>query len=91
MKEPKNSMYRQYKKLFGLDGVELEIEDAAFRAIAKQALERETGSRGLRSIMEGVMLKPMFEIPSDPTVKKLIVTEDAVLGKADPIRIKKAE
>ena len=91
MKEPKNSMYRQYKKLFGLDGVELEIEDAAFRAIAKQALERETGSRGLRSIMEGVMLKPMFEIPSDPTVKKLVVTEDAVLGKADPIRIKKAE
>ena len=91
MKEPKNSMYRQYKKLFGLDGVELEIEDAAFRAIAKQALERETGSRGLRSIIEGVMLKPMFEIPSDPTVKKLVVTEDAVLGKADPIRIKKAE
>ena len=91
MKEPKNSMYRQYKKLFGLDGVELEIEDGAFRAIAKQALERETGSRGLRSIIEGVMLKPMFEIPSDPTVKKLIVTEDAVLGKADPIRIKKAE
>ena len=91
MKEPKNSRYRQYKKLFGLDGVELEIEDAAFRAIAKQALERETGSRGLRSIMEGVMLKPMFEIPSDPTVKKLVVTEDAVLGKADPIRIKKAE
>ena len=91
MKEPKNSMYRQYKKLFGLDGVELEIEDGAFRAIAKQALERETGSRGLRSIIEGVMLKPMFEIPSDPTVKKLIVTEDAVLGKAEPIRIKKAE
>ena len=89
MKEPKNSMYRQYKKLFGLDGVELEIEDAAFRAIAKQALERETGSRGLRSIMEGVMLKPMFEIPSDPTVKKLVVTEDAVLGKAEPIKIKK--
>ena len=89
MKEPKNSMYRQYRKLFLLDGVELEIEDAAFRAIAKQALERETGSRGLRAILEGVMLKPMFEIPSDPTVKKLVITEDAVLGKAEPIRIKK--
>jgi len=89
MKEPKNSMYRQYKKLFALDGVELEIEDGAFRAIAKQALERETGSRGLRSIIEGGMLKPMFEIPSDPTVKKLIVTEDAVLGKGEPIKVKK--
>ena len=89
MKEPKNSMYRQYKKLFALDGVELEIEDGAFRAIAKLALERETGSRGLRSIIEGVMLKPMFEIPSDPTVKKLVITEDAVLGKGEPVRVKK--
>ena len=89
MKEPKNSMYRQYRKLFEYDGVELEIEEKAFHAIAKQALERDTGSRGLRAILENVMLKPMFEVPSDPTVGKLIITEDAVLGKADPIRVKK--
>ena len=89
LKEPKNSLFRQYRKLFKMDGVELEFEEAAFHAIAKLALERETGSRGLRSIIEGVMLKPMFEIPSDNSIEKLIVTEDAVLGKGEPILVKK--
>ena len=88
MREPKNSMVRQYKKLFQLDNVELEIEEDAYREIAKLTIERETGSRGLRSIIERIMLKPMFEIPSDPTVKKLIITADSVLGKSDPIIVR---
>ncbi len=90
MREPKNAMIKQYKKLFRLDNVELEIEEDAFREIAKLTIERETGSRGLRSIIEKIMLKPMFEIPSDPTVEKLIITADSVLGKADPIIVRKS-
>ena len=90
MREPKNAMIKQYKKLFRLDNVELEIEEDAFREIAKLTIERETGSRGLRSIIEKIMLKPMFEIPSDPTVEKLIITADSVLGKSDPIIVRKS-
>ena len=90
MREPKNAMIKQYKKLFRLDNVELEIEEDAFREIAKLTIERETGSRGLRSIIEKIMLKPMFEIPSDPTVEKLIITADSVLGKSEPIIVRKA-
>ena len=89
MREPKNSMIKQYKKLFRLDNVELEIEEDAYREIAKLTIERETGSRGLRSIIEKIMLRPMFEIPSDPSVEKLIITADSVLGKADPIIVRK--
>ena len=90
MREPKNAMIKQYKKLFRLDNVELEIEEDAFREIARLTIERETGSRGLRSIIEKIMLKPMFEIPSDPTVEKLIITADSVLGKSDPIIVRKS-
>ena len=87
-REPKNSMVKQYKKLLMLDNVELEIEEDAYREIARLTIERETGSRGLRSIIERIMLKPMFEIPSDPTVRKLIITADAVKGTADPIIVR---
>ena len=90
MREPKNAMIKQYKKLFRLDNVELEIEEDAFREIARLTIERETGSRGLRSIIEKIMLKPMFEIPSDPTVEKLIITADSVLGKSEPIIVRKS-
>ena len=81
--EPKNSLSKQYKKLFELDGMELEFEDGAYRAIAHLAIERETGARGLRSIIEGLMTKPMFELPSEEGVKKIIVTEDFVKGNED--------
>ncbi len=93
IREPKNSLYKQYQKLFSLDGVELEFEEGAFRAVARLALEREIGARGLRSILEGIMTGPMYDVPSDPTVKKLVITEDAVLGKAAPklIREEKQE
>ena len=86
LREPKNALYKQYQKLLSLDGIELEFEDEALVAIAHLAIERETGARGLRSIIEGIMMKPMFELPSNPKAKKAIVTRDYVEGKA-PITI----
>ncbi len=86
IKEPKNALYKQYQKLFSLDGIELEFEDDAFRAIAHLAIERSTGARGLRSIVEGIMMKPMYELPSDSTVKKVIVTAEYVKGD-EPITV----
>ncbi len=80
IKEPKNALYKQYQKLFKLDGIELEFEDDAFRAIAHLAIERNTGARGLRAIIEGIMMKPMYELPSDKSVKKVIVTAKYVKG-----------
>lgn len=74
--EPKNALVRQYQKLFSLDGVEMEFTEGALRAIAKKAYETKTGARGLRSITEKLMTEYMYRIPSDPTVKKLIITED---------------
>ncbi len=84
LSKPKNAIVKQYKKLFELDGVELEIEDDALKAIAHKAVERNIGARGLRSIIENVMMDSMFSIPSDNTVKKCIITKDAVEGKAEP-------
>ena len=86
VKEPKNAIYKQYKKLLSLDGIELEFEDEAFKEIAHLAIERKTGARGLRSIIEGIMTKPMFELPSEVGVTKVIVTADYVKGIA-PIKI----
>ena len=80
IKEPKNALYKQYQKLFKFDGIELEFEDDAFRAIAHLAIERNTGARGLRAIIEGIMMKPMYELPSDKTVTKVIVTAKYVKG-----------
>ena len=79
--EPKNSLVRQYKKLFAMDGVELEFEDKALEAVAELAIERKTGARGLRGIMEEVLDGVMFETPSDETLSKVVVTEEAVRTK----------
>lgn len=87
LKEPKNALIRQYQKLFSFDGVDLEFEDDAVEAIADMAVERKTGARGLRSIMERTMMDDMYTIPSDDTVTKCIVTKDAVLGKGKPVLI----
>lgn len=89
IREPKNALYKQYQKLFAIDGVELEFEEEAFRAIAKLALEREIGARGLRSILEGIMAAPMYDVPSDPTIEKIIITAGAVNGTDEPILIRK--
>ncbi|MFC4652553.1 ATP-dependent Clp protease ATP-binding subunit ClpX [Lactococcus nasutitermitis] len=82
--EPKNALIKQYKRLLFFDGVELEFEEQALRAIAEKAIERKTGARGLRSIIEEVMMDIMFEVPSDETIKKVIITEAVVRGKEKP-------
>ncbi|HHV43596.1 MAG TPA: ATP-dependent Clp protease ATP-binding subunit ClpX [Firmicutes bacterium] len=82
--EPRNALVKQFKKSFELDNVELEFEEEALVTIAERALELKTGARGLRSIMEGIMLDISFEIPSRDDIAKVIVTKDAVLGKAGP-------
>ena len=84
LKEPKNSLVRQYKKLFELDNVELEFSDDAYLVMAKKALERKTGARGLRSIMEATLMDLMYRIPSDNTVQKVIITKEAVEGTGAP-------
>ena len=88
LKEPKNALYKQYQKLFEMDGIELEFEDGAFEAIAHLAIERNTGARGLRSIIEGIMMKPMFELPSAKGVKKAVVTADFINGRSELTLIK---
>ncbi len=90
IKEPKNALYKQYQKLFSLDGIELEFDDDAFSAIAHLAIERNTGARGLRSIVEGIMMKPMYELPSESDVKKVIVTAKYVRGE-EPITVIREE
>ena len=74
--------------VWNIIGIELEFEDGAFEAIAHLAIERNTGARGLRSIIEGLMMKPMFELPSTEGVKKAVVTADFINGKADLTVIK---
>jgi len=89
LKEPKNALIKQYQRLFEMDGVYLEVEETAVGAIAEMALERKTGARGLRSIMENVMMDVMYEIPSDETIEKVILTEESVKGKEKPLTIHK--
>ena len=83
--EPKNALIKQYQKLFGFDHVNLVFEEDAVDAIAEQAFERKTGARGLRSIMEKVMMDVMFEIPSDRTIEKCVITKGAVEGESEPL------
>ncbi|HRL42468.1 MAG TPA: ATP-dependent Clp protease ATP-binding subunit ClpX [Ruminococcus bromii] len=88
---PKNSIVQQYKKLFELDGVELLFEEDALRAIAQQAQDQHTGARGLRGIMEDILTDLMFEAPSDPTIDKIIITEDVIKNGAAPQITRKKE
>ena len=82
--EPKNALTKQYKKLLELDGVELEFEPEALNSIVEKAIERNTGARGLRSIIEDIMRDIMFDIPSNPKIEKCIITKDTVEGKDGP-------
>lgn len=81
LKEPKNSLIKQYKKLFEIDGVELEFEDDAVEAIAEKSLARKTGARGLRAIMEDTMMDLMYQIPSDESIVKCTITKETVEDK----------
>lgn len=85
--EPKNAVVRQYRKMFQLEDVDLEFEDAALHEIARMALARKTGARGLRAICEDVLQQTMFDLPSEEGVAKVIVTEAAVKGEEQPRRI----
>ena len=82
--EPKNALVKQYQKLLEYDGVELVFEEGALEAVADKAIERNIGARGLRAVMEGILTKIMFDIPSDPTVEKVVVTPACVRGECGP-------
>ena len=82
--EPKNALVKQYKKLMEYDEVDLEFQPEALEAIADKAIERNIGARGLRAVMEGILTPMMYDIPSDPTVVKAVITKDCVEGKAGP-------
>ena len=85
LNEPKSAITKQYKKLFELDGVDLTFEPEAIELIAEKALKRKTGARGLRSIIERIMLEPMFEIPSDTSIERCVMTKEAVEGISQPL------
>lgn len=83
--KPRNALTKQYKKLLDLDGVQLKFTDGALKAISQEAIRRKTGARGLRAILESVMMELMYEIPSKKTAKEVVINEDAVLKKKDPV------
>ena len=85
--EPKNAITKQYKKLFELDDVKLTFQDGAIRAIAQRAIDRGTGARGIRAIIESVMMNAMYEVPSDEDAVECIITEEAAKGEAEPILV----
>ena len=85
--EPKNALVRQYQRLFEMDNVQLAFEDGALREVARQALARETGARGLRSIMERILLPIMYSIPEEEDIAEVLITEAAAKGDAEPTRL----
>ena len=89
--EPKNALCRQYRKLLELDHVTLDYEKEALEAIAQKAIDRKIGARGLRAVLEDVMTKVMYEIPSDPSITKVLITRECVENGDEPIVTRKAK
>ena len=85
--EPKNAYTKQYAKLFEMEDVELDFREDALTAVARKAMERKTGARGLRSILEDVLLEVMYKIPSEAEVAKVIVDENVISGSSEPMLI----
>ena len=85
--EPKNALTKQYKALFDMDGVNLDFRDDALKAIARKAIERKTGARGLRSILENILMNPMFEIPTATNIQDVVINEDVVIGNTPPLMV----
>src|SRR5690554_5318804 len=85
--EPKNALTKQYQKLFDMEGVELDFREDALRAVARKAMERKTGARGLRSIMEATLLDTMYQIPSEHDVSKVVIDESVISGDSEPFKI----
>ena len=90
LSEPKNALTKQYTRLLEMDGVRLEFEEGALEAVAEKALKLNTGARGLRSVMEGIMTNVMFQTPSDDSIHAIVITPDAVEGKAEPTVVRNA-
>ena len=82
--EPKNALTKQYRKLFEMEGVDLEFREDALQAVAKKAMERKTGARGLRTILENVLLDTMYDLPSATSARKVVVDETVVTGETKP-------
>jgi ATP-dependent Clp protease ATP-binding subunit ClpX len=85
--EPKNALAKQYQRLFDMEGAELELREDALRAIARKAMERKTGARGLRTILEHVLLDTMYDLPSMENVSKVVVDESVIKGESQPYMI----
>ena len=86
--EPKNALVRQYHRLLEYDNVELSFDEGALEAVADKAIERNIGARGLRAVMEGVLTEIMYDIPSDPTVAKVVITPACVRGECGPTLVR---
>jgi len=89
--EPKNALVKQYKKLFDMEEVELELREDALRAIARKAMKRKTGARGLRTILENVLLDIMYDLPATKNASKVVVDEAVVVGETKPYVIYESE
>ena len=89
LKEPKNALIKQYQKLFDMDEVELNFDEEAIKAIASKAFERKTGARGLRSIMESILMDTMYQIPSDETIEECVITKETVEEGDNPLIFRK--
>jgi len=85
LREPKNALTRQYERLFELDNIKLRFTEGALTAIAREALKRKAGARGLRSVMEEAMLDVMYELPSDPNAQECIISEQVILNGDFPV------
>jgi ATP-dependent Clp protease ATP-binding subunit ClpX len=85
--KPKNALLKQYQRLFEIEGVRLEFAEDALRSVAKKAIQRKTGARGLRSIMEGILLDTMFDLPTMNGVEEVVINREVIEGRAKPLQI----
>ena len=89
--EPKNALVKQYKHLFEMEGAELEFRDDSLAAIARKSMERKTGARGLRTIVENVLLDTMYELPSSDNIAKVVIDESVIAGQSEPLLVYESE
>ena len=85
--KPRNALIKQYQRLFEMEGVRLEFAEDALKTIARKAIARKTGARGLRSILEDILLESMFELPSIANVEEVVINREVAEGRAEPLRI----
>jgi ATP-dependent Clp protease ATP-binding subunit ClpX len=85
--EPRNALTKQYAKMFDMEGVEIDFREDGLRAVAERAMERKTGARGLRSILENVLLESMYNVPSQQNVAKIVVDESVIQGESEPLLV----